>query len=145
MSPSACTAASIILLAFTMFGQARAEPALVKADGDILIAVLHGDQSIGGPVFYHNNFASPLYWGVSDVMAGRVWTVVSATGDRFMPGRHVNDHQMRFYMKTKQTCPKAAAAAKAGFSTATAYRIESDPRLPSQKKVQCSASIWMRI
>jgi len=28
----------------------------------------------------------------------------------------------------------AAAAAKAGFSTATAYRIEADPRLPSQKK-----------
>ena len=26
------------------------------------------------------------------------------------------------------------AAAKAGFSTATAYRIEQDPRLPSQKK-----------
>src|SRR5258708_6558530 len=26
-----------------------------------------------------------------------------------------------------------AAAAKAGFSTATAYRIEADPRLPSQK------------
>jgi hypothetical protein len=25
-------------------------------------------------------------------------------------------------------------AAKAGFSTATAYRIEADPRLPSQKK-----------
>ena len=30
-------------------------------------------------------------------------------------------------------CP-AIAAAKAGFSTATAYRIETDPRLPSQKK-----------
>src|SRR5262249_10204679 len=28
----------------------------------------------------------------------------------------------------------AVAAAKAGFSTATAYRIEADPRLPSQKK-----------
>ena len=26
------------------------------------------------------------------------------------------------------------AAAKAGFSTATGYRIEADPRLPSQKK-----------
>lgn len=29
----------------------------------------------------------------------------------------------------------AAAAAKAGFSTATGYRIQSDPRLPSQKKM----------
>ena len=53
-----------------------------------------------------------------------------------MPGRHVNDHQMRLYMKTKQTHSKPAAAAKAGFSTATAYRIESDPRLPSQKRPQ---------
>jgi hypothetical protein len=30
---------------------------------------------------------------------------------------------------------RPADAAKAGFSTATAYRIEQDPRLPSQKKV----------
>ena len=28
----------------------------------------------------------------------------------------------------------AIAAAKAGFSSATAYRIEADPRLPSQKQ-----------
>src|SRR5262249_20902912 len=34
-----------------------------------------------------------------------------------------------------QTLSPDAAAAKAGFSTATAYRIEADPRLPSQKKV----------
>jgi hypothetical protein len=33
-------------------------------------------------------------------------------------------------MRSRQTI----AAAKAGFSTATAYRIEADPRLPSQKK-----------
>ena len=37
-------------------------------------------------------------------------------------------------MKSRQTHGPAIAAAKAGFSTATAYRIESDPRLPSQKK-----------
>jgi transposase InsO family protein len=41
---------------------------------------------------------------------------------------------MRLYMSYRQTlCPEAAAA-KSGFSTATAYRIESDPRLPSQRK-----------
>lgn len=34
----------------------------------------------------------------------------------------------------RQTHSVAVAAAKAGFSTAAAYRIESDPRLPSQKK-----------
>lgn len=38
-------------------------------------------------------------------------------------------------MKFRQTDTPAAAAAKASFSTATAYRVENDPRLPSQKMV----------
>jgi hypothetical protein len=37
-------------------------------------------------------------------------------------------------MKSRQTQPPAIAAAKAGFSTASAYRVEADPRLPSQKR-----------
>jgi transposase InsO family protein len=37
-------------------------------------------------------------------------------------------------MKSRQNSAPAAAAAKAGFSRATAYRIEADRRLPSQKK-----------
>ena len=37
-------------------------------------------------------------------------------------------------MKSRQTNVPALAAAKAGFSTASAYRIEADPRLPSQKE-----------
>jgi len=37
-------------------------------------------------------------------------------------------------MKSRQTYGPVIAAAKAGFSTATAYRIDSDPRLPSQKR-----------
>ena len=53
-----------------------------------------------------------------------------------MPGRHVNDHQMRLYMKFRHTHAVPIAAAKAGISTATAYRIEGDPRLPSQRQVQ---------
>jgi hypothetical protein len=36
-------------------------------------------------------------------------------------------------MKSRQSHAPAVAAAKAGFSIATAYRIEADPRLPSQK------------
>ena len=52
-----------------------------------------------------------------------------------MPGRHVTDHQMRLYMKFRQNETKAIAAVKAGFSAATAYRLEADPRLPSQRKV----------
>jgi transposase InsO family protein len=37
-------------------------------------------------------------------------------------------------MSYRQTLSPEAAAAKVGFSTATGYRIEVDPRLPSQKK-----------
>ena len=51
-----------------------------------------------------------------------------------MPGRHVTDRQMRLYMQFRKACPPAVAAAKAGFSPSTAYRLEEDPRLPSQKK-----------
>jgi hypothetical protein len=53
-----------------------------------------------------------------------------------LAGRHITDHQMRLYMSIRTTLPTTVpvAAAKAGFSTATAYRIEGDPRLPSQKE-----------
>jgi transposase InsO family protein len=50
-----------------------------------------------------------------------------------MPGRHINDHQMRLYMKSRLTEKKPAAAAQASMSLASAYRIENDTRLPSQK------------
>jgi transposase InsO family protein len=50
-----------------------------------------------------------------------------------MPGRHINDHQMRLYMKSRLTVKMPAAAAQAAMSLRTAYRIEEDPRLPSQK------------
>jgi len=49
-----------------------------------------------------------------------------------MPGRHINDHQVRLYMKSRRTDSPETAAAKAGFSTASAYRIEQDRRLTSQ-------------
>src|SRR5580658_1408998 len=51
-----------------------------------------------------------------------------------MPGRHINDHQMRLYMKIRATNAVPVAAAGASISLASAYRIESDPRLPSQRK-----------
>ena len=50
-----------------------------------------------------------------------------------MPGRQINDHQMRLYMKSRLTENKPTAAAQAAISLKTAYRIERDPRLPSQK------------
>jgi hypothetical protein len=49
-----------------------------------------------------------------------------------VPGRHVTDHQMRLFMKFRQTDPAQVAAARAGFSPATGYRIAANPRLPSQ-------------
>jgi hypothetical protein len=48
-----------------------------------------------------------------------------------LPGRHVTDHQMRLYMKFRQTDVPLVAAAKASISAATAYRFEHDRRLPS--------------
>jgi len=42
---------------------------------------------------------------------------------------------MRLFMKFRQTNTTAVAAAKTAISTATAYRIEKDGRLPSQRKV----------
>jgi transposase InsO family protein len=54
--------------------------------------------------------------------------------DRFVPGRHVTSHQMRLFMKFRQTETVAVAAAKASISQATGYRIQNDPRLPSAKK-----------
>ncbi len=66
-----------------------------------------------------------------------------------MPGRHVTDCQMRLYMSFRRTKPVPIAAAKAGFSTATAYRIEHDPRPPSARAIPRGrrrpdplASIW---
>jgi transposase InsO family protein len=52
-----------------------------------------------------------------------------------LPGRHITDCQMRLYMKLRQTDTAPIAAAKAGFSPSTAYRLDKDPRLPSQKKI----------
>jgi transposase InsO family protein len=56
---------------------------------------------------------------------------------------------MRLYMSFRRTNPVPIAAAKAGFSTATAYRIEHDPRPPSARAIPRGrrrpdplASIW---
>ncbi len=39
-------------------------------------------------------------------------------------------------MNLRRNHSPAIAGAKAGFSTAAAYRFEKDPRLPSQKKAR---------
>jgi hypothetical protein len=74
-----------------------------------------------------------------DPSGGRVRLVQAVDSSRqegidALPGLHITDHQMRLYMTYRQTLSPEAAAAKAGFSKASAYRIESDCRPPSQKK-----------
>ncbi len=51
-----------------------------------------------------------------------------------MPGRHVTDQQMRLFMTLRQTHTVPVAAARAGISQSTGYRLQADPTLPSQKK-----------
>jgi hypothetical protein len=52
-----------------------------------------------------------------------------------MPGRHINDHQMRLYMKSRLTETKPAAAAQAAMSLTSAYRIEYAKDQASAKPV----------
>lgn len=51
-----------------------------------------------------------------------------------MAGRHINDHQVRLFMTNRRNAPVATAAAKAGFSPATGYRVLHDARLPSERQ-----------
>ena len=51
-----------------------------------------------------------------------------------MPGKPVTDQQVRLYMTDRLKHSQRVAAARAGFSERTARRIETDPRLPSQRK-----------
>ena len=51
-----------------------------------------------------------------------------------MPGRHVTDQQTRLFMTLRLSHTIPVAAAKAGISQTTGYRLQADPTLPSQKK-----------
>ena len=51
-----------------------------------------------------------------------------------MPGRQITDHQMELYMIHRKKDRPALAAARSGFSTATAYRIEADSGRPSETR-----------
>ena len=51
-----------------------------------------------------------------------------------MPGKPVTDQQVRVYMQDRHRHSQRTAAARAGFSERTGRRIETDPRLPSQRQ-----------
>lgn len=53
-----------------------------------------------------------------------------------MPYRPVNDQQVRAYVHDRFRYSRCAAAVRAGFSERTARRLDADPRLPSQRKLQ---------
>jgi hypothetical protein len=65
------------------------------------------------------------------IATDRVWGWIFSSRIHPLPGRHVTDHQMRLYMKFRQTDVPPVAASKASISAATAYRFEHDHRLPS--------------
>ena len=50
-----------------------------------------------------------------------------------MPGRLINAYQKRLFMTLKKTDTIETAAAKAGISRASGYRIANDPRPVEQK------------
>ena len=60
-------------------------------------------------------------------------TLGSMRERRTMPGRHVNDQQVRPYMRLRITRPQMTAAAMAGISVASGRRIERDPPPPSSR------------
>ena len=51
-----------------------------------------------------------------------------------MTGRHINDQQVRLYMRLRTDHTQITSAAKSGLSLATGKRIDRDPRAPSAKK-----------
>jgi hypothetical protein len=64
-----------------------------------------------------------------------------------LPGRRITDCQMRLYMTFRQTETPTVAAARAGFSAATAYRIEHDRGCRHKRKRRVAADVairWLR-
>jgi hypothetical protein len=93
-------------------------------------------EGVARPEFQASGGVS--FWSVELVIAvDRVCRWFFRCGrNRFVPGRHLTDHQMRLYMKFRQTDAPPVVAAKASISAATAYRFEHDRRLPSN---------WLRV
>ena len=53
-----------------------------------------------------------------------------------MPGRHITDSQRGLFMRTRETDSTEVAAAKAGFSRGSGYRIAGDPTPPPERRQQ---------
>jgi hypothetical protein len=64
------------------------------------------------------------------------WPLWIGISGRFESECAITDNQMRLFMTFCLTNTVPVAAAKASVSTATGYRIDQDPRLPSHKRKQ---------
>lgn len=67
-------------------------------------------------------------------LAGYVPCNHSRAEESKVPGHQATDNQMRSFMNHRKSHSTEAAAAKAGCSARSGYRIKRDPTLPSQKK-----------
>lgn len=94
------------------------------------------DEGGRSPIGVARSASAHFLWGLCDRRSKRPGQhlILRHRKDHRLPDLHINDRQMRLYMRSRHTDTPAIAAAKAGFSTATASRIHADPRLPSQKK-----------
>src|SRR5208283_173818 len=100
---------------------------------EFLRLVLQGGRSPTAGASRRKLGLTPVVWGAKRLVIAtdRLWGWIFSSRIRPLPGRHVTDHQMRLYMKFRQTDAPPIAAAKASISAATAYRFEQDRRLPS--------------
>jgi hypothetical protein len=55
-------------------------------------------------------------------------------GDRLVPGTHITGQQMRLYMHHRRTQTRQLAAAQAGIGASTGARLDTDSRMPPQRK-----------
>ena len=87
------------------------------------------------------------FWGSRLVIAADpgMRVVFPIWRNRFVPGRHVTDHQMRLFMKFRQTDTTAVAAAQASIQHGHRPTASTqDPRLPSQKRRRGSGAVPTR-
>src|SRR6266436_4769114 len=90
----------------TISAQPGPQTAFLRSEADICI---YGGAAGGGKTV-----------GLSRIGSG----FFTPMRNRSLPGRHITDCQTRLYMSFRQAETPTVAAAKAGFSAATAYRID---------------------
>jgi len=119
----------------------EAELHILKARmrGGQLNKARHGELEMGPPVglvYRPDGVIDPDPDAEVQCAIRLVFETFERTGSAVKTVRFVRDQGILFPRRLRSGSNETptVAAAKAGFSAATAYRIEQDPRLPSQKK-----------